>query len=150
MSSYGSFDLLLPRGHTNNRIKPRVATFVSRSLSHLKVNPRPDIFDDPYVQVLEVSAVGHDSILLFNIYKVRYPDTQQYTMERLFTDYSFPTTNTILVGDMNAHHPWWNGRIEIEKHTSTLVSKMEAGHFHLLNEPEAPTFFQYRSATHSL
>ena len=74
--SHPSFTCLLPPGHNNNTIKPRVATFVSKTFPHLKVNIRPDIFDDPYLQVLEVSAPGVPTFLLFNIYNERYGDTQ--------------------------------------------------------------------------
>src|SRR5690606_19046199 len=40
--SHPSFTCLLPPGHNNNTIKPRVATFVSKTFPHLQVNIRPD------------------------------------------------------------------------------------------------------------
>jgi hypothetical protein len=100
-----SFTCLLPPRHNNNKIKPRVATFVSKTFPHLQVNIRPDIFNDPYLQVLEVSAPGVTPFLLYNIYNERYGDTQQYTFECLLYSYTFPTSHTLIAGDINAHHP---------------------------------------------
>src|SRR5690606_20821373 len=62
--SHPSFTSLLPPGHNNNTIKPRVATFISKTFPHLQVNIRPDNFNDPYLQVLEVSAPGVALFLL--------------------------------------------------------------------------------------
>ena len=144
--THPSFDCLLPPGHNNNKIKPRVATFVSKTHPHLKVSTRPDLFNDPYLQVMEVSAPGIQPFLLFNIYNERYADTQQYTIERLLRDYQF-TSSTIIAGDMNAHHYWWNSKIKEERHANTLVTKMEESNYYLINEPDIPTFFQYRKNT---
>src|SRR5690606_5829804 len=116
----------------------------------LKVNTRPYLFDDPYLQILEVSAPGVPAFLVFNIYNERYGNTQQYTVERLLQDYTFPITRVLLVGDLNAHHSWWNSQVEEERRASTLVQKMEEGNFALINDPDTPTFFQYRKTTNTI
>src|SRR5690606_34383088 len=56
--SHPSFTCLLPRGHNKNTIEPRVATVISKTFPHHRVNIRPGIFNDPYLHVLEVSAPG--------------------------------------------------------------------------------------------
>src|SRR5690606_35128006 len=110
--SHPSFTCLLSPGHNNNTIKPQVATFVSKTFPHLQVNIRPDIFNAPYLQVLEVSAPRVAPFLLYNIYNERYGDSQQYTSERLLHSYTFLTSRALIAGNMNAHHSWWNSKVE--------------------------------------
>ena len=40
--------------------------------------------------------------------------------------------------------------MEEEKHTTTLVQKMDEGNFYLINEPDIPTFFQYQKTTNNI
>src|SRR5690606_22232057 len=51
---------------------------------------------------------------------------------------------------MNAHHPWWNSKRDMDSKGDLLATLIEGGNFYLVNEPEAPTFFQYRQATSTL
>src|SRR5690606_34563895 len=142
-----SFTCLLAPAHNNNTITPRVATFVSQTFPGLKVSARPDIIDDPYLQILKVSAPGVPTFLIYNIYNEQYDTTQQWTVQRLLQNHTFPHQCCFMVGDMNAHHPWRNSKRDMDSNGDLLATLMEAGNFYLVNEPEAPTFFQYCQAT---
>jgi hypothetical protein len=60
-----------------------------------------------------------------------------------------PDSSSILMGDLNAHHPWWMGAQAIDTDTiratsrdsDALVDLLETFHFHLLNKPGRPTHF---------
>jgi ribonuclease HI len=60
-----------------------------------------------------------------------------------------PDTSSILMGDLNAHHPWWMGAQAIDTDTirvssrelDALVDWLETNHFQLLNKPGRPTHF---------
>ena len=51
---------------------------------------------------------------------------------------------------MNTHYYWWNSRIKEEWHANTLVMKIEESNYYFTNEPDIPTFFQYRKNTNQL
>jgi len=49
----------------------------------------------------------------------------------------------LLMGDLNAHHPWWQGPLpqaaRIFRASHTIANWLEDNHFHLQNEPAIPT-----------
>ncbi|RPA80381.1 DNase I-like protein [Ascobolus immersus RN42] len=150
MVGHGSFKCILPPGHNNNQLKPRVATFVTTSFPNLRVTIRPDIFDDPYLQTLEVSAPGVPTFYVYHIYNEQYGGEGQWTLQRLLQNHALPTTRCLVIGDMNAHHPWWNSKRKADSNGDMLATKMEEGNFYLVNEPDAPTYFQFRLAEDTL
>jgi len=54
-----------------------------------------------------------------------------------------PPNNCILMGDLNAHHPWWQGplppTIRISRASQAIADCLEDNNFHLQNEPSIPT-----------
>jgi len=49
----------------------------------------------------------------------------------------------LLMGDLNTHHPWWQGPLPLTARIScgsqTIVNWLEDNNFHLQNEPAIPT-----------
>jgi len=54
-----------------------------------------------------------------------------------------PPNDCILMGDLNAHHPWWQGPllpiICILRASQAIADWLEENNFHLQNEPSIPT-----------
>jgi len=150
ISEHISFTCFLALVHNNYTITPRVAIFVSKAFPSLKVSARPNIIDDSYLRILEVFAPGVPTFLIYNIYNEQYDTTQQWTVQRLLQYHTFPHQHCLMVVYMNAHHPWWNSNRDMDNNGNLLATLMNAGNFYLVNEPEAPTFFQYRQATSTL
>ena len=59
----------------------------------------------------------------------------------------------ILMGDLNAHHVWWQGPLSHTAHTSpashTLAEWLESNHFQLHNVPGLPTHHPRNASTPS-
>ena len=64
---------------------------------------------------------------------------REFTVDRLFPTLTF-LNQTIITGDMNAYHEWWNSSIRAPKRAETLVSVMEREGFQLVNVPDEPTY----------
>jgi ribonuclease HI len=138
--THPSFQPIIPNIQGNRR--PRTLTFISTANPHLKVTSRPDISSDPDCQVIEVGTALIPTITFFNIYNERKtggPRAGAYTIDRLFPTVTFPP-RCIITGDMNAHHEWWNSDIHTPRRADTLVSVLERERFHLVNEPDEPTY----------
>ena len=101
--SHPAFDTLMPP--TRSGVKPRVMAFVSKSHPHLKVGPRPDLCDDPDVQILEISTPAIPTFFIINIYNEKRGN--KWTLERSFPQFPIPA-RSIIAGDFNAHHEHWN------------------------------------------
>src|SRR5690554_1900467 len=81
-----AFDTLLPP--TRSGEKPRVMAFISKSHPYLKVGPRPDLCDDPDIQILEVSTPAITPFFTINIYNEKRDN--QWTLERCFSQPNIP------------------------------------------------------------
>ena len=53
-----------------------------------------------------------------------------------------PDKNTILCGDLNAHHSWWNSAITNSKNADKLIDWLDNYDFELLNEPDQQTCYR--------
>lgn len=51
---------------------------------------------------------------------------------------------SILIGDMNAHHPWWNSQTKSTKNHLHLLRIVEKGDIDLINTPNETTY-NYKS-----
>jgi len=51
--------------------------------------------------------------------------------------------NCIQMGDLNAHHPWWQGplplTVRVSRASQAIADWLEDNNFHLENEPSIPT-----------
>ena len=137
--SHPSFLMLMsPTTHC-----PRTLTYVSKTNPYLKASLQPDICSDKDIQVIKISTPNLEPIFLFNIYNEtpRYDCSQPYTVERRHKNIPLPP-RTILAGDFNAHHMWWNSQGRRSLIHETLIQILEEleGDFDLINEEDTPTY----------
>src|ERR1700733_2678572 len=98
-----SFNQILP---TNCSLRPRTLVYMARAF-----RPTVTISDEPSDPDLLVINIreGKSQVQLLNIYY----ETNQLghgpkTIERLFNRQQPLLSNTLLLGDFNTHHPWWD------------------------------------------
>ena len=97
---------------------------------------------------LQVLA-GKEKFTLWNIYNERNkltPDSRpSYTMDRTLQYIQLPPSS-ILCGDFNAHHRWWNSDIQQQIRDDVLVDWFRSKKCDLVNHPDIPTY-NYRQRT---
>ena len=85
--------------------KPRTMTFVLKK-SALKITPRPDITNDPDIQVLHITGIDIEDCMIYNIYNEKNQlssTSNEYTVDRSLIKVEL-LSNSIICGDFNAHH----------------------------------------------
>lgn len=137
--SHPSYNALLPEPKD---IRPRVAIFY-RKLSRFQFCQRNDICQDSDIIIIDILGTKIKDFQLINIYneKSLKEDQDDWTIERALVNIT-PSKNTIIGGDFNAHHPWWNSAISTPTRAQALVPWLEKYEFELLNEPDLPTFYR--------
>jgi ribonuclease HI len=119
-----------------NILRPRVMCYISKSL---KASLSPDSPQDPDCMVIDVN-----SIRIINVYNEKHQDdpNRAYTISRGILP---PLINksTILAGDFNIHHPWWDPLspkrgVNIDEFIDLIYNK----DLILLNEPGKGTFYR--------
>src|SRR5205085_6514069 len=121
--------------------RPRTLTYVSNTNPYLKASLQPNICNDEDIQVIQISTPNIEPIFLFNIYNESPPHdrTLPYTVERIVKYITLPA-RTILAGDFNAHHLWWNSKARRSLRNETIIKILEADDFNLINEEDTPTY----------
>ena len=135
--SHPSFNMLI----SSTIHRPRTLTYISNTNPHLKAALQPDICNDEDIQVVKISTPTIEPVFLFNIYNESPPHdrTLPYTVERVLKNITIPA-RTILAGDFNAHHLWWNSKARRSLRHETLIKILEADDFDLINEEDTPTY----------
>ena len=121
---------------TPSPIKPRCATYVRRTpgLTATTVFTAQDSFLGTTI------TTSHDlkTLTLFNFYS---PGRAEPLAAILPT--FKPPNDCILMGDLNAHHPWWQGplpsTVRISRASQAIADWLEDNNFHLQNKPSIPT-----------
>lgn len=80
---------------------------------------------------------------LYNIYNQRDQKDKRspYTIERVLA-YSKLNSNSLLAGDLNCHHPWWDPLSQTSPEASKLLEWIESNNLTLFNTPGEGTFFR--------
>ena len=135
--SHPAFTSIIPV----TELRPRVVTFISKANCNIKCTPRPDISTDSDLQALSVSMPNLKEFLLLNIYneKSLQENSSEYTVERALSQIR-PLQRTLLCGDLNAHHSWWNSRISQAKNSNSLINWLERNQLELINTPDIATY----------
>jgi ribonuclease HI len=133
--SHPSYNVILPE----TSLRPRVAIF-HRKLSQFQFCQRNDLSSSDLL-VIDILGSQIPDLQLINIYneKSLEPDQNEWTVNRALINL-VPSKNTILGGDFNAHHPWWNSSVDTPLRAGTLVNWLAKYRFDLLNQPDQPTF----------
>jgi len=97
--------------------------------------------NDPDLLIIDIRE-GNSKIQLLNIYnKADQAGLGPYTLERcLFPRELDP--NSIILGDFNTHHPWWDPLNRASPRAVDLVHWLEARNLLLVNTPGTSTFFR--------
>ena len=101
--------------------KSKIMTFILKK-SALKITFRSDISNDSDVQVLHITNIDIDNCMIINMYneKNQLSTLNEYTIERSLTKIEL-SANSIICGDFNAHHAWWNFRISSSIRANSLI-----------------------------
>jgi hypothetical protein len=144
-TTHPNFLLLLPPcgAHSANR----TAAYISHHNPHLQVTPRPDVYEDPNIQVLEIGTALIPPLYILNVYNEKEPSSQLYTIPRSLAQLILPQY-CIITGDLNAHHPLWNSRVRHPTRADELIMLIEEQGWHLVNVPDTPTH-SFRKGTGS-
>jgi hypothetical protein len=102
---------------------------------------------DSFVKM--VITIGGMSFSLLNFYSPGHP---KHVAQLITTRFRTPPDSCILLGDLNAHHPWWSAgrdldstaRRNVSRESNILAEWLENLHFTLHNEPGALTYFPDR------
>ena len=137
--AHSSYTQILPNHWP--QFRPRTLTYVSRTFKPSVSLARESPIDTD-IQILQITE-GEETLEIINIYNQSdQGNSGQKTAERCLYTQDIHT-NTILCGDFNSHHPWWNPRVEDpDKEAQQLVEWIENRDFELLNKPGEATFLR--------
>ena len=138
--SNANFDRIMPQTKEHT-YRPRVVTFIAKNLQ-IKATPRSDLIADPDAQAIFIQGeVLNKEVLLINIYneKSQVLEDETKTVDRVLASESLQKRDTLIAGDFNAHHSWWNSRINNPIRASTIVRWAEDNDCDLVNEPDEIT-----------
>ena len=142
--SHSAFYCIIPE---TERTRPRVMIFAKKS-SRFQFCQRSDIYSDTDIIIIDIHDslninANADVIQLINIYneKSLSNNSNKWTVERSLQHIT-PAKNTIICGDFNAHHSWWNSAISDTAviRATTLVNWLNKFHFNLISEPDNGIF----------
>lgn len=137
--AHPSFSQILP---ASLEFRPRTLVYVAKSFKPLVTisSSSPKDSDLLVIDIIE----GQSKIQLLNIYNESDQSTQLHplkTLERcLYTRTIEPCS--ILLGDFNMHHPWWDPLAIASPAATQLVNWLEDNGLALLNSPGTGTFFR--------
>jgi ribonuclease HI len=129
--SLPGFDIFTP-----SPIKPRCATYVR----HIPSLIATTVFtaQDSFLGTTITSSYNQKTFTLFNFYSPGRAEPLAAILPTL----KLPN-DCLLMGDLNAHHPWWQGPLpqtsRISRASHTIANWLEDNNFHLQNEPAIPT-----------
>lgn len=132
--NHQSFLQILPEGN----IRPRVMLYSSRELQ-AQISTSPSLPPDPDCLLLSIQINGFGFQLL-NIYEEA---SLQEGLERTIPRAVLPfqvQSKTIVLGDFNTHHPWWDPFSPMSSNATLLAKWFEENNLELLNTPGDGTF----------
>jgi hypothetical protein len=140
--SHSSYYCIMPE---SENIRPRVMIFAKKN-SRFQFCQRSDICSDTDLLIIDINDSLNpksEVIQLINIYneKSLSNDNNEWTVKRSLQNI-IPNKNTILCGDFNAHHSWWNSAVSESdsRKAASLVKWLEKHEFDLQNELDIGTF----------
>ena len=127
------------------KLRSRIVAFIAKANCNLKCTSRSDISTDSDLQALSISMLNLKEFLLLNIYneKSLKENSSEYTVERTLNQIK-STQRTLLCGDLNAHHSWWNSKITQARNAETLTKWLEENQCELINTSDTSTFTRNR------
>src|SRR6266498_5365777 len=137
--SYTAYHTILPEFCD---VRPRMAVFAKKDSIH-QFCYRSDLCKDGNIIILDILNSEIPDLQIMNIYnekslKENYND---WTLNRILPHIK-PQKYSIICGDFNAHHSWWNLNISKSIRANELVQWLNQHQFELLNEPDISTFYR--------
>ena len=147
--SHLSFTCIMPKIAT---YRSRVAIFVTKCNPKLQCTPRTDLIDDSDMQIIEITIDEVRKVQIFNIYNEKSQnDRETYTIDRLLIKYQPTSTNQFIIcGDFDAHHNWWNSKIQHAIRSENLVKWLKINKCSLINTPDLCTFYAHSGSSSSV
>jgi len=142
---YPSFYQILPNYGT---LRPRTLFYIARELQASLALNSPS---DPDYLIIELS-LGALKMQLINFCNAIHPEDPNSILTILREDI-LPTTledSSLLLGDFNIHHPWWDPLRPPSTYTTHLISYIETHSLRLLNKPGEGTFYRSNMSTPSI
>src|SRR6201746_2843977 len=141
--NHPSFKQLFPNYST---FRPRVLFYISREYI---VNLAPISPLDPDCIIIDLINLN---IQLINIYNASHPniDNSIATIQRENLLPNLFAKNTILLGDFNTHHPWWDPLNTQSANSVYLMDIINKYSLNLLNTPGEGTFYRPHMAIPSV
>ena len=140
-----SFTQILPADLT---LRPRTLVYVSRTFQPT-VNLAKESPLDPDLLVIDI-VEGNQKIQLLNVYnEANQLGTGPKTIERALYPFTL-YKDSILLGDFNTHHPWWDPLASKSQNADLLVDWFETQELALMNTPGTGTFFRPNLARESV
>lgn len=137
--AHAEFTQILPRISQNQ--KPRTLAYISKNFTP-STYLAPSSPEDGDLQVIEIS---HDerTLQIINLYnQSKSRDEPIKTFQRSLKGMKLHSSS-IIMGDFNSHHPWWNPRIEkASKDAEEIVEWIDEKELILLNKIGEETFFR--------
>lgn len=134
--AHPSYTQLLPN-HLNH-LRPRTLTYISKNFKPL-VSLAVTSPSDPDIQIINIIE-GKSRLQIINVYNEKDQDREKgETIERAL----YQTTlhpNSIILGDFNAHHTWWDANTSSTLKGEQLAEWFEDHNLVLINEPGVGTF----------
>src|SRR6266480_5745514 len=140
--SHSAYYCIMPE---SEKIRPRVMIFAKKN-SRFQFCQRSDICSDTDILIIDINDSLNSNaeiIQLTNIYneKSLSEGSNEWTVKRSLQNIT-PAKNSIVCGDFNAHHSWWNSAVpeSDSRKAATLVKWLKNFNFDLQNEPDNGTF----------
>ena len=106
-------------------------TFVHKSISYLRKPESPETLGDPHLEELSISAkLGNTDLIISNIYIS--PTSSCTGGYQPSLDHLMMTTDTLLLGDFNAHHSSWHSS-STDTRSTNLENTINGTNFGILN-----------------
>ena len=131
------FTQILPR---NNNLRPRTLAYISREFKPLVCLAASSPLDPDFL-IIDIIE-GNHKIQLLNIYNESdQQGNNTSTLTRcLYNQQVY--TSSILLGDFNTHHPWWDPLAQKSNRAEELVDWLEQQSLTLQNTPGIGTLYR--------
>src|SRR6266536_1811721 len=123
-------------------VRSRVAVFVKKDLIH-QFCYRSDLYKDNDIIILDILNSEIPDFQIMNVYneKSLKENCNDWTLNRILPHIK-PQKYSIICGDFNAHHSWWNLDVSNSIRANELVQWLNQHQFELLNEPDISIFYR--------
>lgn len=141
-----SFDHIVPPSTADC---PRATFWVTKCRADLRIEVQPSVLNDTSGDLLTLKVTQNRQLpfWIVNIYneKPLNRESTDYTLQRLSLRLGNLPLDTIICGDMNAHHPYWNSKCSQPLRHHEIVDLIDTHNYTLMNEYDARTYHSFNA-----